>query len=344
MLVSRIARIAVLGAGSWGTALATLLARNDLEVRLWGRKPEALIRTGATLENPQYLPGIELPGSIQYTTDLVSALAGIDALLMVVPSHAFADTLERVKPHLPHGLMGLAWATKGFEPGSGDFLHQVADRIVGFDVPKAVVTGPSFAKEVALALPSAVTVHSDDDGFAQSIARALHGSNFRAYSGNDIRGAELGGAMKNVLAVATGICDGMQLGLNARAGLITRGLNEMLRLNLCLGGRAETIIGLAGLGDLVLTCTGDLSRNRRLGLALGRGTSLKEAIAEIGQVVESVQTADEVMRLAARFDLDLPISSRVQAVLHGDTTPADGLKSLLARDQKPEYPPGLGLG
>ena len=342
--MSSIARIAVLGAGSWGTALASLLARNGIEVRLWGRKPQALTVLGDALENRQYLPGIPLPGSIVYTTDLLSALSGVDALLVVVPSHAFADTLALVKPHLPAGLTGLAWATKGFEPGSGDFLHEVADRLLGVDLPKAVVTGPSFAKEVALALPSAVTVHSDDDDFAQSVARSLHGSNFRAYSGNDIRGAELGGAMKNVLAVATGICDGMQLGLNARAGLITRGLNEMLRLNLCLGGRAETIIGLAGLGDLVLTCTGDLSRNRRLGLALGRGTSLPDAVAEIGQVVESVQTADEVMRLAARFDLDLPISSRVQAVLHGDTTPADGLKSLLARDQKPEYPAGLGLG
>lgn len=339
-----VARIAVLGAGSWGTALATLLARNGLDVRLWGRRNGALIRNGEELENSKYLPGISLPGNIEYTTDLALSLANVDALLVVVPSHAFADTLINVSACLPASLKGLAWATKGFEPGSGDFLHEVADRVLGVELPKAVVTGPSFAKEVALGLPSAVTVHSDDDGFAQCIAKALHGPNFRAYSGNDIRGAELGGAMKNVLAVATGICDGMQLGLNARAGLITRGLNEMLRLNLCLGGRAETIIGLAGLGDLVLTCTGDLSRNRRLGLALGRGTALAAAVAEIGQVVESVQTADEVMRLAARFDLDLPISSRVHAVLHGDTTPAVGLKSLLARDQKPEYPPGLGLG
>ena len=339
-----VSRIAVLGAGSWGTALATLLARNGLDVRLWGRRDGALIRNGEALENPKYLPGIALPGTIRYTTDVRSALAEIDALLIVVPSHAFAETLTQVAPHLPASMAGLAWATKGFEPGSGDFLHEVADRVLGVGMPKAVVTGPSFAKEVALGLPSAVTVHSDDDVFAQRVAKALHGPNFRAYSGNDIRGAELGGAMKNVLAVATGICDGMQLGLNARAGLITRGLNEMLRLNLCLGGRAETIIGLAGLGDLVLTCTGDLSRNRRLGLALGRGTSLIDAVAEIGQVVESVQTADEVMRLAQRFNLDLPISSRVHAVLHGDTTPSDGLKSLLARDQKPEYPPGLGLG
>ena len=211
--MSSIARIAVLGAGSWGTALASLLARNGIEVRLWGRKPQALTVHGDALENRQYLPGIPLPGSIVYTTDLLSALSGVDALLVVVPSHAFADTLALVKPHLPAGLTGLAWATKGFEPGSGDFLHEVADRLLGVDLPKAVVTGPSFAKEVALALPSAVTVHSDDDDFAQSVARSLHGSNFRAYSGNDIRGAELGGAMKNVLAVATGICDGMQLGL-----------------------------------------------------------------------------------------------------------------------------------
>jgi len=342
--VGGIARIAVVGAGSWGTALAALLARNGLDVRLCGRKVDALIAADGGLRNPKYLPGVDLPGSIRYGGDPAAALAGIDALLLVVPSHAFADTLATLRPLLPSSLGGLAWATKGFEPGSGDFLHEVADRIVGVNFPKAVVTGPSFAREVALGLPSAVTVHSDHDDFAQQVAKALHGPSFRAYSGNDIRGAELGGAMKNVLAVATGICDGMQLGLNARAGLITRGLNEMLRLNLCLGGRAETIIGLAGLGDLVLTCTGDLSRNRRLGLALGRGTPLRQAVEEIGQVVESVQTADEVMRLAARHGLDLPISSRVQAVLHGDITPADGLKALLARDQKPEYPPGLGLG
>ncbi|GMU45063.1 MAG: NAD(P)-dependent glycerol-3-phosphate dehydrogenase [Xanthomonadales bacterium] len=339
-----IARIAVLGAGSWGTALAALLARNGLDVRLCGRRPDALGLHNGVYENPKYLPGIDLPAGLAYTTDAAAALAGVDALLLVVPSHAFAHVLKELRPLLPNTLTALAWATKGFEPGSGDFLHEVADRIVGVNLPKAVVTGPSFAREVALGLPSAVTVHSDDDACAQRVAKALHGASFRAYSGNDMRGAELGGAMKNVLAVATGICDGMQLGLNARAGLITRGLNEMLRLNLCLGGRAETMIGLAGLGDLVLTCTGDLSRNRRLGLALGRGVSLADAVAEIGQVVESVQTADEVMRLATRHGLDLPISSRVHAVLHGQATPADGLKALLARDQKPEYPPGLGLG
>lgn len=335
-------RIAVLGAGSWGTALAALLARNGLDVCLWGRRNDALIRHPTHVENPRYLPEIALPASLGFDLDLGVCIAGAQVALVVVPSHAFAETLKLLRPHAGT-LTGLAWATKGFEPGSGDFLHEVADRVLGLEMPKAVVTGPSFAKEVALGLPSAVTVHSDDAEFAQLMARALHGADFRAYTGNDIRGAELGGAMKNVLAVATGICDGMQLGLNARAGLITRGLNEMLRLNTCLGGHAETIIGLAGLGDLVLTCTGDLSRNRRLGLALGRGVALADAVAQIGQVVESIQTADEVMRLAERYALDLPISSQVHAVLHGRTTPANGLKALMARDQKAEYTAGLNL-
>jgi glycerol-3-phosphate dehydrogenase (NAD(P)+) len=232
----------------------------------------------------------------------------------------------------------VAWATKGFEPGSGRFLHEVAAEVLGDAVPLAVVTGPSFAKEVAQGLPTALTVHSDDAAFARAVAGVLHGPTFRAYTGDDMLGAELGGAMKNVLAVATGVADGMQLGLNARAGLITRGLNEMLRLNHAIGGQPETLMGLAGLGDLVLTCTGDLSRNRRLGLALGRGQSIEAAVREIGQVVESVQTADEVMRQAQRHGIELPISSAVQAVLHGAITPADGLRQLLAREQKPEYP------
>jgi glycerol-3-phosphate dehydrogenase (NAD(P)+) len=194
---------------------------------------------------------------------------------------------------------------------------------------------------VAAGLPSAVTVHSENAAFAQIVASLLHAPNLRAYSGGDMLGAELGGAMKNVLAVATGIADGMELGLNARAGLITRGMNEMLRLGVALGARPETLIGLSGLGDLVLTCTGDLSRNRRLGLALGRGIAIDEAVRQIGQVVESVLTADEVARLADKHGLDLPISAGVRAVLHGEVTPVDGLRSLMAREQKPEYPRGL---
>ena len=333
-------RIAVLGAGSWGTALASLLARHQFPTVLWGRDAAQIAGIVDRHENARYLPGVVLPASLEATTDLAEALAGAELVLVVTPSHAFHQTLKALAPHLHPGA-GVAWATKGFEPGSGRFLHEVAGEILGPGVPLAVVTGPSFAREVAQGLPTAVTVHSDDPAFARLVAEALHGPAFRAYTGSDMQGAELGGAMKNVLAVATGIADGMDLGLNSRAGLITRGLNEMLRLNAALGGRAETLMGLAGLGDLVLTCTGDLSRNRRLGLALGRGQSLGEAVAQIGQVVESVDTVDEVMRLARRAQVELPISELVQRVLHEQITPAEALKVILSREQKPEYPVGL---
>ncbi len=332
--------VAVLGAGSWGTALAALIARHGHRAVLWGRDADVIAAINAGHENPRYLPGIVLPASLQATGELAEALATADIVLLAVPSHAFADTLRAAAPHRRPGA-GVAWATKGFEPGSGRFLHEVAGEVLGAQIALAVVTGPSFAKEVAIGLPTALTVHSDSPAFAQAVAEVLHGAAFRAYTGNDMLGAELGGAMKNVLAVATGVADGMQLGLNARAGLITRGLNEMLRLNHAIGGQPETLMGLAGLGDLVLTCTGDLSRNRRLGLALGRGQSIEDAVREIGQVVESMQTADEVMRQAQRHGVELPISSAVQAVLHGRITPADGLRQLLAREQKAEYPRDL---
>lgn len=328
--------VAVVGAGSWGTALAALIARHGHPTVLWGRDAGVIEAIAQRHENPRYLPGITLPDALRATTDLADALRGADLVLVVVPSHAFAETLRALAPHRP-AQAGVAWATKGFEPGSGRFLHEVAAEVLGSDVPLAVVTGPSFAKEVAAGLPTALTVHSDDLAFAQRVADVLHGPTFRAYTGDDMLGAELGGAMKNVLAVATGVADGMQLGLNARTGLITRGLNEMLRLNQAIGGQPATLMGLAGLGDLVLTCTGDLSRNRRLGLALGRGQSLEDAVREIGQVVESVQTADEVMRQADKHGIELPISRAVQAVLHGQITPADALSQLLAREQKAEY-------
>ena len=332
--------IAVLGAGSWGTALAAVLARHGHPTVLWGRDAEVIEAIDRRHENPRYLPGIALPDTLRATTGLESALSGADLVLVAVPSHAFAETLRLLAPLRPAGA-GVAWATKGFEPGSGRFLHEVAAGILGESVPLAVVTGPSFAKEVAQAMPTALTVHSDDAGFSRQVADALHGPAFRAYTGDDIRGAELGGAMKNVLAVATGVSDGMGLGLNARAGLITRGLNEMLRVNQALGGRPETLMGLAGLGDLVLTCTGDLSRNRRLGLALGQGQSIGDAVRAIGQVVESIQTADEVMRLAQRHGIDLPIAENVRDVLHGAITPAEGLQRLMARERKAEYPQSL---
>lgn len=332
--------VTVLGSGSWGTALAAQMARQGHDTLIWGRDPAQIEAINARHENPRYLPGVALPLNLRATLDFEAAVAAASMLLVVTPSHAFTETVRRLAPLRPAGC-GVAWASKGFEPGTGRFLHEVAGELLGHEVPLAIVTGPSFAKEVAQGLPTAVTVHSDDDGFAQAVADVLHSPTFRAYTGSDMLGAELGGAMKNVLAVATGVADGMGLGLNARAGLITRGMNEMLRLGAALGARPETLMGLAGVGDLVLTCTGDLSRNRRLGLALGRGQTIAEAVAAIGQVVESMQTADEVMRQAEAHGIDLPISQQVQRVLHGEITPAEGLKELLAREQKPEYPESL---
>lgn len=328
-------RIAVLGAGSWGTALAAQLARNGVPTVLWGRDTEQMARMASSRRNERYLPGLDLPESLQYQSDLAAAVTGASQLLIVVPSHAFAGLLEALKPHRRPDA-GVAWASKGFEPGTGRFLHEVVAQTLGA-VPLAAVTGPSFAREVVQDLPTAVTVHSDDAVFAQRVAQALHATRFRAYTGNDLIGAGLGGAMKNVLAVAVGVADGMGMGLNARAGLITRGLAEMLRLNQALGGRPETVMGLAGLGDLVLTCTGDLSRNRRLGLALGQGVTLEQAVASIGQVVESVGTAQEIMRLAHRHGIELPISALVQRTLAGEITPAEGVQLLLSREQKSEF-------
>lgn len=329
-------RFTVLGAGSWGTALAGLVAGNSVATLLWGRDPQIVAAINQRHENHRYLPGHALPATLEATTNFQQAVACADCILVAMPSHAFTETLRRLAP-LRSPKAGVVWATKGFEPGSGRFLHDVAREVLGESTQLAVITGPSFAVEVIQGLPTAVTVHSDDMAFSQQVASLMHGPKFRVYTGVDMLGAELGGAMKNVLAVAVGVADGMQLGHNARAGLITRGLNEMLRFAAVIGARSETLMGLAGLGDLVLTCTGDLSRNRKLGLALGQGRHLEEAIAEIGQVVESVQTVDEVMRQAERYQINLPISQAVQAVLHGQMTAKQGLHELLSREQKPEY-------
>lgn len=328
--------VAVLGAGSWGTALAALLARNGVDTLLWGRDARQLAEIAASCRNARYLPDVELPSTLRYEPALRRAVSGCRLALLVTPSHAFADLLENIAGALPSDA-GVAWACKGFEPGTGRFLHEVAEDRLGRARPVAAVTGPSFAREVAQGLPTAVTVHSTDPDFATAVARELHTPMFRAYTGTDMIGAGLGGAMKNVLAVAVGVSDGMGMGMNARAGLITRGLAEMLRLNIALGGRPETVMGLAGLGDLVLTCTGDLSRNRRLGLALGRGTRIAEAVAEIGQVVEGIQTAAEIMRLARRHDVDVPISELVDRALREEITPTEGVRLLLSREQKSEF-------
>jgi glycerol-3-phosphate dehydrogenase (NAD(P)+) len=330
------ASVAVIGAGSWGTALAMQLARLGARVSLWGRNRPELERMRTERVNARYLPGIPFPESLCAELDLDGALQTADWVLLAPPSVGFADTLQAVAPRLPATCAGVAWATKGFEPGSGRFLHEVAGEILGDRFPLALITGPSFAKEVAQMKPTALTVASTDAAFAERVAKSLHGIAMRAYHTDDLPGAELGGALKNVLAVATGIADGLELGANARAAIITRGLAEMMRLSRAIGGDPETLTGLAGMGDLVLTCTGDLSRNRRLGLALGRGESIEAAVAAIGQVVESIQTSDEVMRLADRHGVELPIAEQMYLILHRGATPKDALKALLGREQKAE--------
>jgi len=328
--------IAVLGAGSWGTALALQLDRSGSHGILWDRDTENLEKIRSTRRNQRYLPDIKVPVSIGVESDVLSAVQAADHVLLVTPSHAFSSTIRTIREVLTPE-QGIAWACKGFEPGSGRLLHEVAAELLPQSTPLAVVTGPSFAKEVALNLPTAVTVAGPDSSFTSFMAQALHGGRFRAYTSDDMIGAGLGGAVKNVMAVATGICDGMQLGDNARAALITRGLAEMMRLGIALGAKPETLMGLAGAGDLILTCTGDLSRNRRLGLALGQGKSLAQALEEIGQVVEGVNSSAEVQRLAIAHNINMPISEQVNGIIHKDWDPVDGVAQLLAREQKAEH-------
>jgi glycerol-3-phosphate dehydrogenase (NAD(P)+) len=325
----------VLGAGSWGTALAMQMARTGARPILWDWDAEHLKAMQLSGRNDRFLPGHPLPEDARLEPDLETAVRSADEVVIVVPSHAFVDTIRQIDPWLQAG-QGISWACKGLEPGTGQFLHVPARQLFGDSRPLAVVTGPSFAVEVAADRPTAVTVAGTDPEYCDRIARILHGGNFRAYTSDDIVGAELGGSVKNVLAIATGICDGMGLGDNARAALVTRGLAEMMRLGEALGAHARTLTGLAGMGDLVLTCTSDLSRNRRLGLALGAGKSVADAVAEIGQVVEGVKTAEEIWRLARRLGVEMPISEQVYGVIHQGWNPAQGVRDLLSRDQKHE--------
>jgi len=327
--------VAVIGAGSWGTALAMQLARNGHAVRLWARDESQAEAMQRERLNQRYLPDFRLPDNINVSADLDSVVADVDRVLVVTPSHAFSDMVGRIAPRLDADI-GLAWACKGFEPGSGRLLHLVAAEILGPDIPLALISGPSFAREVAAGLPTAVTAAASDPEFGEVWAGLLHGSGFRAYYTADLVGAELGGAIKNVMAVACGIADGLELGANTRAALITRGLAETMRLGKTLEADPRTLTGLAGIGDLVLTCTGDLSRNRRLGIALGKGSSVDQAVAEIGQVVEGIKTARETMRLAKRMEVDMPITEQVHGILFKGWDARKGVRVLMERELKRE--------
>ena len=327
--------IAVLGAGSWGTALAVLIARNGFHTLLWGHDAARQARLAHERENARYLPGVRFPDNLLIREDLLETAEEAAHLLVVVPSHAFRATLEALKPRLPAEAI-VAWATKGLEPATGRLLSQVAAEVLGEGRALGVISGPTFAKEVAQGLPTAVTVAAHEAATAEAIAAWLRSDRVRVYTSSDLVGVELGGAIKNVLAIATGISDGLGLGANARAALITRGLAEMRRLIEVLGGQSETVMGLAGIGDLVLTCTDNQSRNRQVGLALGKGRKLQVILGEIGQVAEGVATAREVLGLARRHRVEMPITEQVCRVLFEGVTPQVAVEALLRREPRQE--------
>jgi glycerol-3-phosphate dehydrogenase (NAD(P)+) len=327
--------ISILGAGSWGTALAVQAARNGCDTLLWGHNPKHIASLKQTGENSRYLPGIRFPDNLQLTDKLEEAVAFSPILLISVPSHAFRATLAQIKPLLGEK-QRIAWATKGFDCLDGALLSEVASQILGDDFEIAVLSGPTFAQEVAADLPTALTIASASEDFSAQLSERLHNQRFRIYTSSDIIGVQIGGASKNVLAIAAGIADGLGFGANTRAALITRGLTEVMRLGLKLGGQADTFMGLAGLGDLILTCTDNQSRNRRFGLALGQGKEQKQALNEIDQEVEGISAAREAYRLSQKYGVEMPITEQVYRVLFEHLPPKQAVQNLLTRDQKSE--------
>jgi glycerol-3-phosphate dehydrogenase (NAD(P)+) len=323
-----VTRVAVLGAGAWGTAIAAVLAAR-LDVALWARDAAQAAALSKTRHNERYLPGIPLPSPVSVTSNLGEAVKGAALVLAATPVAGLREVLPEVK--LP-----LVWLCKGFEEGTGLLPHEIAAQTMGAEARCGALSGPSFAAEVARGLPCALTLASKDAAFAREAAALLHGGRMRVYYSTDLVGVAIGGAVKNVMAIAAGISDGLGLGLNARAALITRGLAEMARLGAALGGSAETFFGLAGAGDLILTATGELSRNRRVGFELAQGRSLKEILARLGHVAEGVRSAKEAARLARSKGVDMPVSDAVNAVLEQRLTPAKAVELLLSRDPKQE--------
>ncbi|ATE62671.1 NAD(P)H-dependent glycerol-3-phosphate dehydrogenase [Thauera sinica] len=326
-------RISVFGAGAWGTALAQSFADHH-RVRLWGRDHRLMDELCRTRENRRYLPDIRLSDALEFEPDFARAAQGADLHLVVTPLAGLRETvrtLDRIAPGVP-----LLWACKGLEAGSGKLPHEIITEEIGAAARCGVLTGPSFAAEVARGLPTAITLAAADLAFAETWVGMLHQPRLRIYANTDLVGCEIGGAVKNVMAIAAGVSDGMGFGLNARAALITRGLAEIARLGRALGGRGETLMGLAGVGDLILTCTGDLSRNRRVGLALAQGKSLADILRDLGHVAEGVSTAREVVSLARRQQVEMPICEAVDALLHHGRGARAAVEQLLARDPRHE--------
>ncbi len=327
--------ITVLGAGSWGTALAILLAKNGHDVLLWGRNKEKIAAMQKAQENHFFLPNIPFPENLQLSSNLANALSASDELLLVVPSHAFRDTLLQIQALKPQ-LSNLSWATKGLEPDSHQLLHQIVNKIFPQLTNQAVISGPTFATEVAMGLPTALTIAANNKEYAQHLAALLCNATLRPYISQDIIGLEVGGAAKNVMAIAAGIADGLGYGANTRSALITRGLNEISRLSKKMGGENQTMMGLSGLGDLLLTCTDNQSRNRRMGLAIGAGKSIAQAQKEIQQVVEGVQAAQQIHSLAQEIGIEMPIVEQVYQVLYQGVAPQQAVQNLLTREYTTE--------
>lgn len=327
--------VAVLGAGSWGTALAMLIAGNGFAVRLWDIEPDHVESMLDRRENARYLPGIAFPETLDIYGDLARAVENASGLLVVVPSHGFRATMERIVPLAAGTKPLLAWGTKGFDPGRAVLLGTVVSELLP-DAVRTVVSGPSFAGEVARGLPTALTVAADTPEAAETVSAWLRCDHIRVYTNDDLAGVQLGGAIKNVMAVAAGISDGLGFGANARAALITRGLAEMTRLGVALGGRPETFMGLTGVGDLILTCTDNQSRNRRAGIGIGQGKPLKKVLLEIGQEVEGVKTVHELYAMARRVDVDMPITEQVYRVVYEGLPPGRAVEILLNREPKSE--------
>ncbi|CAI1197983.1 Glycerol-3-phosphate dehydrogenase [NAD(P)+] [Serratia liquefaciens] len=330
------ASMTVIGAGSYGTALAITLARNGHSVVLWGHNPEQIQKMQHDRCNQAFLPDVTFPDTLLLEADLARALAASRDVLVVVPSHVFGDVLRQLKPHLRPDAR-IVWATKGLEAETGRLLQDVAREALGEAIPLAVVSGPTFAKELAAGLPTAIALASTDAQFADDLQQLLHcGKSFRVYSNPDFIGVQLGGAVKNVIAIGAGMSDGIGFGANARTALITRGLTEMTRLGSALGADPSTFMGMAGLGDLVLTCTDNQSRNRRFGIMLGQGKGVQEAQDSIGQVVEGYRNTKEVLVLAQRHGVEMPITEQIYQVLYCHKDAREAALSLLGRTRKDE--------
>ena len=332
-------RVAVLGAGAWGTALACVLAARE-GTALWARDAAQADTMARARHNARYLPEIEFPAALAVSADLRAATAGADLLLLATPVAGLRELLTQIAGLERNPMPGLLWLCKGFEQDSGRLPHQILDEVLGVTTRCGALSGPSFALEVAQGLPCALTLAAYDEAFARVAAAQLHGGRLRVYTSEDLVGVEISGAVKNVIAIAVGLCDGLMLGQNARAALITRGLAEITRLGIALGGRAETFQGLAAAGDLILTATGDLSRNRRVGLELARGHNLDSVLASLGHVAEGVRSARETARLASAQGIDMPITMAVLDVLEGRLAPKGAVERLLARDPRSERPVG----